>query len=70
MVEPNAEAARAAADSVRGDLDLQHVSLSGSREPGGLLTVSVVARPQRLPIVGSVLSGVHLSEQFTVRVEG
>lgn len=70
MVEPDHEAARAAADAVRGDLEVERVELDGGRDPGDLLSVSVVARPHRLPLVGLAISGVRLSERLTVRVEG
>lgn len=70
MVDPDERTAAATARALRGGLDLERVECSGGRAPGELLTVSVVARPQRLPLVGVALGGLRLSESLTVRVEG
>lgn len=70
MVEPDEQTARAAADAVRGDLELEKVELRGGRAPGDHVDVSVVARPQQVPLVGVAISRMRLSERLTVRVEG
>jgi hypothetical protein len=70
MVQPDEQTAHATADAVRGDLEVERVEILGSRNPGDLLSVSVVARPHRLPLVGVAISGMRLSERLTVRVEG
>lgn len=70
MVEPEDRTARATVDAVSGALEVDRVVLEGGREPGDLLSVSVVARPQRVPLVGMAVSGLRLTERITVRVEG
>lgn len=70
MVEPDDPTATSAAREVSGGLEVQQVELHGGRRPGDLLTVSVVARPRRLPLVGMAVAGLRLSESLTVRVEG
>ena len=70
MVHPSQSTARDALAEVGAGLDVQGLTLSGGRDPGSLLTVSVVARPTRLPVVGVALSTVRLRESLTVRVEG
>lgn len=70
MVDPDDRTVAATARALRGGLDLERVECSGGRAAGELLTVSVMARPQRLPLVGAALGGLRLSESLTVRVEG
>lgn len=70
MVEPDEDTARATVEAMSGDLDVERVELHGGRAPGDLLSVSVVVRPRRIPLVGLGISGVRLSEHLTVRVEG
>ena len=53
-----------------GGLAVRSVSLSGSRSPGSLLTVTVTARPTRVPVVGLAVTRLELSERLVVRVEG
>lgn len=45
-------------------------SVTGDRTAGGLVTVTVVLRPTRVPVVGAAVSGVRLRESMTARVEG
>lgn len=70
MVDPTERTARAALSDVGTGLEVKGLELSGDRSPGGLLTVSVVATPRKLPLVGAALGSVRLREQLVVRVEG
>lgn len=70
MVEPDEGTARATVEAMSGGLDVERVVLHGGRAPGDLLSVSVVARPRRIPLVGVAIAGVRISEHLTVRVEG
>jgi Flp pilus assembly protein TadG len=70
MVEPEEAAARHELAAVAGGLAVRSVSLSGSRSPGSLLTVTVTARPTRVPVVGLAVTRLELSERLVVRVEG
>jgi len=70
MVEPDEQTARRTVDSLRGDLEVERVEMHGGREPGDILSVSVVARPRRLPLVGLAVAPLRLTERVTVRVEG
>lgn len=70
MVDPTESAARAALSDVGRGLRLRGLELRGDRTPGGLLTVSVVAAPTPVPLVGAALGWVRLKEKLVVRVEG
>jgi Flp pilus assembly protein TadG len=67
-VEPMPSAATAAARPVLGGRAAVH--LGGDTGPGGLATVTVVAEPVRLPVVGVAMGGLRLRESLVVRVEG
>lgn len=69
IVEPDAGAARAALDRV-GLGSRTTVSLSGSLQPGGMATVTVVMSPTVVPVVGRVVAGTAVREQLTVMIEG
>jgi hypothetical protein len=46
------------------------VAVGGDLRPGGLASVTVRARPVRVPLVGLALGSVRLEERLVVRVEG
>lgn len=70
MVDPSEAAARSAIVENGGGLAIESVSLQGSRSPGSLLTVSAVASPTRLPLVGAAVGSIRLHESLVVRIEG
>ncbi len=70
MVDPSESAARSALLETGGGLAIEGVSVRGSRSPGSLLTVSAVASPTRLPLVGGAVGWIRLRESLVVRVEG
>jgi len=68
-VDPSSAAAAAALSTQPGVASDATVSVGGTPRPGGLVTVTVSARPTRLPLVGYLVSGVELREQLSARVE-
>jgi len=62
----------AAAQEALGDVDRDRfsVALGGDVAPGGLASVTVRARPARVPLVGAAVSGLRLEQRLVVRVEG
>ena len=70
VVEPTVGAATRAARSSGGALSAASVQLDGDSRPGGLLGVTVTARPTAVPLVGYVVAGVQLRERLVVLVEG
>ena len=70
VVDPTVGAATRAARSAGGSLGSASVRLDGDPAPGGLLGVTVTARPTVVPLVGHVLAGVQLRERLVVLVEG
>ncbi len=70
MVDPSEAAARSALLETGGGLAIESVSVRGSSSPGSLLTVSAVASPTRLPLVGAAVGWIRLRESLVVRVEG
>ena len=69
-VEPTVAAATRAARATGGALSASSVRVNGETAPGGLLAVTVVARPTQIPLVGWVVNGVVLRERLVVQVEG
>ena len=57
-------------DVTGGALSAASVQLDGDSMPGGLLGVTVTARPTAVPLVGYVVAGVQLRERLVVLVEG
>lgn len=70
VVDPTVGAATRAARSAGGALSAASVQLDGNPSPGGLLGVTVTARPTAVPLVGHVVAGVRLRERLVVLVEG
>lgn len=70
VVDPTVGAATRAVRSAGGPLGAASVQLDGNPSPGGLLGVTVTARPTTVPLVGHVVAGVTLRERFVVLVEG
>jgi len=70
VVDPTVGAATRAARSAGGSLTSASVRLDGDTAPGGLLGVTVTARPTVVPLVGHVVAGVQLRERLVVLVEG
>jgi len=70
VVDPTVGAATRAARSAGGSLTSASVQLDGDTAPGGLLGVTVTARPTAVPLVGHVVAGVQLRERLVVLVEG
>jgi hypothetical protein len=70
VVDPTVVAATRAARSAGGSLTSASVRLDGDTAPGGLLGVTVTARPTAVPLVGHVVAGVQLRERLVVLVEG
>ena len=70
VVEPTVGAATRAARSSGGALSAASVQLDGDLMTGGLLGVTVTARPTAVPLVGYVVAGVQLRERLVVLVEG
>ena len=69
VVQPDEASARDAIRVGGLDLDGMHVAVGGERTRHGLATVTVSARPTRVPLVGMAVSRLRLSERFTVLVE-
>jgi Flp pilus assembly protein TadG len=70
VVDPTVGAAVRAARSAGGPLAAADVRLDGDASTGGLLGVTVTARPTVVPLVGRVVAGVQLRERLVVLVEG
>lgn len=70
VVDPRLGAAARAARSTGGALSSATVRLDGDPSPGGLLGVTVTARPTRVPLVGQLVAGLQLRERLVVLVEG
>lgn len=70
VVDPTVGAATRAARSAGGPLSGASVQLDGDPSTGGLLGVTVTARPTAVPLVGHVVAGVRLQERLVVLVEG
>lgn len=70
VLEPTEASARDALARHGPSGDAVTVELSGDRSPGGMVTVTVRARPTTVPIVGRVLAGVVLTERLAAVVEG
>jgi Flp pilus assembly protein TadG len=70
VVDPTVGAATRAARSAGGSLTSASVRLDGDTATGGLLGVTVTARPTVVPLVGHVVAGVQLRERLVVLVEG
>ncbi len=71
MVDPSPEAAlRAAETSTNLERRRLTVAVSGDRDTGGVVTVTVTYRsPTRVPVVGRFLDDVTFSERLSARVE-
>ena len=61
-----------AATAALADVDRSRFSVvvGGDLRPGGLASVTVRARPVRVPLVGLALGSTRLQERLVVRVEG
>lgn len=70
VVDPTVGTATRAARASGGALSAAAVQLDGDPSPGGLLGVTVTARPTTVPLVGHVVAGVQLRERLVVLVEG
>ena len=70
VVDPTVGAATRAARSAGGPVGAASVQLDGDTAPGGLLGVTVTARPTVVPLVGHVVARVQLRERLVVLVEG
>lgn len=70
MVDPTDEVARRTLATVGAGLDIDTVSLAGSRAPGSLVTVRTSARPRTVPLIGLALGGFRVTERLVVRIEG
>ena len=70
VVDPTVGAATRAARAAGGPVGAASVRLDGDTAPGGLLGVTVTARPTLVPLVGHVVAGMRLHERLVVLVEG
>ena len=70
VVDPTVGAATRAAHAAGGPASTASVRLDGDTAPGGLLGVTVTARPTVVPLVGHVVAGMRLHERLVVLVEG
>ena len=70
IVDPDESAAIAALRRLGPPADRARVELRGERTPGGVLTVTVTARPTAVPIVGRLVAPRELTERLGVVVEG
>ena len=69
VLDPTEAAARAALADQGPPADRATVELRGDTGPGGVVTVTVRARPTAVPIVGRVLGGRVLTERLAAVVE-
>jgi len=70
IVEPTAQAARAALQRQGGRAAVASVDLVGDRRPGEVVTVVVAVPATRVPIVGRVIGTSRVEERLSVLVEG
>ena len=69
MVEPSRAAAVRSLDESGLRLSGRTLDVSGDLTRGSLVTVTVSARPTKVPLVGLAVAGVRLRERLVVRIE-
>jgi len=70
IVDPDESTALEAVRQLGPPASRAHVELRGDRTRGGVLTVTLTARPTAVPIVGRLVAPRALSERLVVVVEG